>query len=140
MNRFFTWMRWISVACAALLVLAILAVLIYTQTDSFRRLVEDKALAAINQSIDGSISWQRLEGSLLGSVRVHELRVRYRDRDVFRTARADVGYALLPLLWGRVQITRLHAASPWLELRKDAGGDWTIVEALSSGEPSSESS
>jgi hypothetical protein len=130
MNRFLTWLRWIAVAGAVLLLLAIVGALIYTQTDGFRRLVEEKALAAVNQSINGVISWDRLEGSLLGSVRVHNLRVGYRERDVFRAASAEVGYSLLPLLWGRVRITRLKAASPWLELRKDAGGEWTIVQAL----------
>ena len=140
MRRFFTWLRWTLIAGALLLLLAIAGVLIYTQTDSFRRLVEEKALAAINQSINGVVTWDRLEGSLLGNLRVYDLRVRYRERDVFRAARAEVGYSLLPLLWARVQITKLEAGNPWVELRKDPDGDWTIVEALSSGEPSTEPS
>lgn len=140
MKRFFTWLRWTLLAGTLLLVLAIAGILIYTQTDNFRRLVQEKALTAINQSINGVISWNRLEGSVLGNLRIYDLRLRYRERDVFRAARAELGYSLLPLLWGRVQITQLKAANPWLELRKDEDGDWTIVEALSTGEPSTEPS
>jgi autotransporter translocation and assembly factor TamB len=140
MNRFFRWIRWALASFALLLVLAIAGVLIYTQTDSFRRLVQEKALTAINQKINGVISWHRLEGSVLGNLRIYDLRLQYRDRDVFRAARAELGYSLLPLLWGRVQITQLRAVNPWVELRKDGDGDWTLVEALSTGEPSTEPS
>jgi autotransporter translocation and assembly factor TamB len=138
MRRFFTWLRWILTAGTLLIVVGIIAVMIYAQSDGFLRLAQKEALAAINKSINGVITWDRVEGTVLGSLRIYDLRLRYRGRDVFKAARADVEYSLLPLLWGRVQITRLSAAQPWLELRKDAEGDWTIVEALASGEPSTE--
>ncbi|HEX2228885.1 MAG TPA: translocation/assembly module TamB domain-containing protein [Candidatus Binatia bacterium] len=140
MKKFLIWIRWSLIGCAVLLLAGIAAILFYAQTDSFRRTVEEKALTAINEAIDGDLSWDRMEGSLLGNLRFYDLRLHYRDRDVFRAARAELGYALLPLLWGRVQITQLKATRPWLELRKDSGGDWTIVEALSTGEPSGEPS
>jgi autotransporter translocation and assembly factor TamB len=125
---------------ALLIVMGITALLVYTQTDAFRRLVEEKALTAINQAINGVVSWDRVEGSVLENLRIYDLRLRYQNRDIFRAARAELGYSLLPLLWGRVHITQLKATNPWLELRKDADGDWTLVEALSTGEPSSEPS
>jgi autotransporter translocation and assembly factor TamB len=140
MKKIFTWIRWTLLICALLLVAGSAAILMYTQTDGFRRMVEVKAVTAINQSITGVVSWNRVEGSLLGNLRIYGLRLSYQNRDIFRAARADLGYSLLPLLWGRVRITQLRAAQPWLELRKDAGGDWTLVEALSAREPSTEPS
>ena len=138
MREFLKWLRWTLLGTALLLALGIAAAVIYTQTESFRRMLEERALAAINGSINGVISWDRIEGSLWSNLRIYDLRLRYRERDVFRTARAEMGYSLLPLLWGQVQITTLTAAKPWLELRKDDDGDWTIVEALATGEPSAE--
>ncbi len=138
MKRFFTWLCWTFISCASLLIVAIAGVLIYTQTDGFRRMVQEQALTAVNQKINGAISWDRIEGSFLGNLHIYDLRLKYRDREVFRTARAEVGYSLLPLLWGRVQITHLRASAPWLELRKDADGDWTLVKALATTEPSTD--
>jgi hypothetical protein len=68
----------VTTVVAVLLVAAIAGLLIYTQTDGFRRMVEEKALAAINQAINGAIAWDRMEGSVLGNLTIYDLRLRYR--------------------------------------------------------------
>src|SRR5215207_6874199 len=136
MGRLLRPMRWILLGGVLCLVAALLGFTLYTRTQSFARLLNDKALAAINGSIRGTVSWERIEGSIWTGLRIDNLQLRHRDAIIFKTVRAEVDYALLPLLVKRIQLTRLAAISPTLDLRKQDDGAWNIVEALSSGEPS----
>ena len=136
MGRLLKRMGWILVGGVLCLVAAVLGLTLYTRTQSFARLLNDKALAAINGSIRGTVSWERIEGSIWTGLRIDNLQLRHRDRVIFKTVRAEVDYALLPLLVKRIQLTRLAAISPTIDLRKQDDGTWNIVEALSSGQPS----
>src|SRR5512138_3425430 len=112
MTRLLRRIGWILLGGSLCLVAAFVMLMFYTRTESFRRLLSDKALVAINSSIRGTLSWQGLEGSVWRGLRVNDLQLSYGERVIFRAARAEIDYALLPLLWKQVRLTRLAATSP----------------------------
>lgn len=138
MQRILALLRRIFFGGALFLIAALVALAFYTRTENFRRMLDDEARAAINRSIRGTLSWERMDGSLWKGLRVDNLQLRYRDSVIFKAARAEIDYALLPLLWKRVELTRLAVTGPGLDLRKQADGKWNVVEALSSGKPSTD--
>src|SRR5262245_30524151 len=129
--------RRVSLAALALLSVAVIALVVYTRSESFQRRLEARALAEINGAIRGTVSWERFDGSLWSGLRIRNLQLSYGGHEIFKAQLAEVDYALLPLFWKKVQITRLAATQPVLDLRKLPDGEWNLVQALSSRERSS---
>jgi autotransporter translocation and assembly factor TamB len=126
------YLRWIALGAGLLIVLLAVGLCLYTKTETFRRLVREQVIAAINNSIRGAVSLDRIEGSLWGDITLHNVRLRYHDSDIVRIPRLKLSYALLPLLHGRLQIAHAEAAEPWAQIVRDTQGRWNIAEALSS--------
>ena len=137
MEKLLNILRWSLWALFATACAAVVALVLYIESESFQRWFEARALATINEEIQGTVSWDRLEGSLWTGWRAHNLKLRYAERDVFKAGLAEIDYALLPLLWKRIEISRLAATRPILELSKLPNGEWNLEEALSSRQPSS---
>ena len=110
----------------------------YTHTDGFREFVRQKLLAVINDSMRGKISVARLDGSVWGSLTLLDVRLVDNEIEIARIPRLKVNYALLPLIWGRIQVFRLEVTQPLLRLSEGPNGVWNIVEALSPVEPQPE--
>ena len=132
MARTFKYLRRIGMAIGLLLVLLAIALGIYSNTEAFRQMVREQLIAALNASIRGSITLERIEGSIWGNVTLHQVRLRYRDADIVQIPQLKLSYALLPLWRGHLQITRADAAQPQVRLVRDRGGGWNIVDALGS--------
>jgi uncharacterized protein involved in outer membrane biogenesis len=130
MARTFKYLRRIGMAIGLLLVLLAIALGIYSNTEAFRQMVREQLIAALNASIRGSITLERIEGSIWGNVTLHQVRLRYRDADIVQIPQLKLSYALLPLWRGHLQITRAEAAQPQVRLVRDRGGGWNIVDAL----------
>jgi len=126
----FRYLHWIARA-AGLVLLLVVALGVYTNTEAFRQLVREQLIVAINNSIRGVVSLDRIEGSLWGNVTLHNVRLRYQEFDILRIPRLKLSYALLPLLRGQLQIARAEAAEPSAQIVRDGQGQWNIAEALS---------
>ena len=132
MGIIFHYLKWIALGAGLLFLLLAIALGVYTNTEHFRRLVQDQLVAAINGSIRGSISLDRIEGSIWGSITLHDVRLRYQESDILRIPQLKLAYALLPLLRGQLKIARAEATQPSIELARDAQGRWNITQAFSS--------
>jgi autotransporter translocation and assembly factor TamB len=132
MKKLLQAIRWIVISAAALLLFLVVGLGFYARTENFRRLVQDQLLGAINESIRGSVSLERIEGTFWGDVVLGDVRVRYGDNDIVKVPRLRISYSLLPLLRGRVRISRAEALDPVLHVTRDPQGRWNIVEAFSS--------
>jgi autotransporter translocation and assembly factor TamB len=138
MEKFWRFCRWLRLALVVLLVLGVAGLAFYTHTDGFREFVRQKLVTAINDSIRGKISVTRLDGSVWGSLTLIDVRLNDSESEIARIPRVKVNYALLPLIWGRIQVFRLEVAEPLVWLKEGRDGIWNIVEALSPAEPQSE--
>ena len=138
MEKFWRFCRWLRLALLVLLMLGVAGLAFYTHTDGFREFVRQKLVTAINDSIRGKVSVARLDGSVWGSLTLIDVRLADNESEIARIPRLKVNYALLPLIWGRIQVLRLEAAQPLVWLKEGRDGVWNIVEALSPVEPQSE--
>lgn len=123
--------RYTVAGLTLVIIVAATAVGIYTHTDSFRELVRQKLVAAVNDSVRGKINIARIEGSVWGNLTLIDVRLFYQNEEIARIARLGINHSLLPLLWKRVQVFRLAADDPLLRLREEANRKWNIVEAFS---------
>jgi len=138
MEKFWRLCRWLRLALVVLLVLGVAGLAFYTHTDGFREFVRQKLVTAINDSMRGKISVTRLDGSVWGSLTLIDVRLVDNEGEIARIPRVKVNYALLPLIWGRIQVFRLEAAQPLVWLKEGRDGIWNIVDAFSPVEPESE--
>ena len=138
MEKFWRFCRWLRLGFLFLLVLGVAGLAVYTHTDGFRDFVRQKLLAAINDSVRGKFSVARLEGSVWGSLTLIDVRLADNESEIARIPRLKVNYALLPLIWGRIQVFRLEVSQPLVWLKEGRDGVWNIVEALSPAAPQSE--
>ena len=138
MEKFWRFCRWLRLALLVLLVLGVAGLAFYTHTDGFREFVRQKLVTAINDSMRGKVSVARLDGSVWGSLTLIDVRLVDNESEIARIPRLKVNYALLPLIWGRIQVFRLEASQPLVWLKEGRDGVWNIVEALSPAEPQSE--
>src|SRR5678815_3323295 len=95
---------WLASGFIVLLLLAVIGVTIYTRTERFTRWARDEAVAAVNGMIQGSVSVERLEGSVWRHLVLHNLGLRYQDHEILSVPRLEVSFSLLPLIWGELRI------------------------------------
>jgi uncharacterized protein involved in outer membrane biogenesis len=138
MSKFWRFCRYLTLGVALMLGLGAAGLVFYTHTDGFREFVRQKLLAVINDSMRGKISVARLDGSVWGSLTLLDVRLVDNEIEIARIPRLKVNYALLPLIWGRIQVFRLEVTQPLLRLSEGPNGVWNIVEALSPVEPQPE--
>jgi autotransporter translocation and assembly factor TamB len=138
MEKFWRICRYLTFGFVFLLVLGVTGLVLYTHTDGFREFVRQKLLTAINDSIRGKISVERLDGSLWGSLTFVDVRLVDKESEILRIPQLKVNHFLLPLIWGQIQVFRLEVAQPRLRLTEGPDGVWNIVEALSSPGPQAE--
>ena len=129
---------WLALGFGFLLLLAAIGVTIYTRTEGFTRWVREEGVTAVNGLIRGSVSVERLEGSVWRHLVLHNVGLRYEEHEILTVPRLDVSFSLLPLLWGELRISSIEAAEPRASLLQDQEGRWNVVEALSPRQPEPE--
>ena len=80
MRRFLRVMTWLALGFGLLLLLAVIGVTIYTRTERFTRWARDEAVTAVNGLIRGSVSVERLEGSVWRHLVLYNVGLRYEEQ------------------------------------------------------------
>ncbi len=96
-------------------------------------------ITAINDAICGSVAVERLEGSVWGNLTLYNVTLRDDRAEIVKLPRLQVGFSLLPLIFGRLQVGQIEAAQAEAKLQQDQGGKWNVIEALSARRPEPES-
>ncbi|MGB7946410.1 MAG: AsmA family protein, partial [Candidatus Binatia bacterium] len=138
MKKVWQILRWVGWGLACLVVLAVVAFTFYTHTDGFRAFLREQLVSAINDSIRGKVSVEKIEGSVWGSLTLVDVRITNDQTEIVAIPRLKVSYALMPLVWGHVQVLRAAATQPQLQLREGPDGVWNIVAAFAPVEPQSD--
>jgi len=138
MRIFWRVIKWSALGLGLVFVLVVIGLALYTRTESFAQWVREQAIAAANGSIRGTLSLERLEGSVWHQLTLHNVELRYEGSELIQVPRLELSYSLLPLIWGRLQISRIDALQPRASLSQDQQGRWNVVEALSPRQPDSE--
>jgi autotransporter translocation and assembly factor TamB len=123
-------LKWFLLAAVVLVVGAALVATLYTRTENFQRWVRQEAVAAVNDTIRGTISIERLEGSVWREITLYNTVLSYEGREIARFPRLTISFSLLPLLWGEIRISAIDGAQPQAHLRQDRDGNWNVIEAV----------
>src|SRR4030095_11799090 len=138
MLKFWRILKWSVLGLGLVFLLVAVGLVVYTRTENFVQWAREKAVAAANESIRGTISVERLEGSVWHQLTLHNVELRYEGTDLVQVPRVELSYSLLPLIWGRFQISRIDALQPRARLSQDQQGQGNVVEALSPRQPNPE--
>ena len=138
MRKFLRILKWFALAFGALFLLAIITVAIYTHTDNFNRWLRGEAITLANGSIQGTLSVERLTGSFWSRLTLYNVTLRHDEKEIANIPRLEVGFSLIPLIWGQLKISSIEAAEPRLNLIQSAAGEWNLVQALAPREPEPE--
>ena len=132
MKRIVSYLRWIALAFIVLILVVVVGGILFTRTERFQVLLRDQLVSALNASFRGDVSVERIEGSIWRNVTLHNLTIQHQGADILYVPHLTVQYSLLPLLRGRMEVSRVEAVEPVVRLKQDAAGKWNILEALAS--------
>ena len=83
-------LKWLVAGVGALLFLAVVIVAIYTRTENFTRWLREEAITVVNQTIRGTISVDRLEGSVWSRLTLHNVTLRHEQSEILKIPRLEV--------------------------------------------------
>ena len=140
MGKFWRLVKWLLLGLGLLLVVVVVAGVVYTRSENFNRWVREQAVALVNESIRGTFSVERLEGSIWRRLTLINVALRHEGVEILRVPRVDVAFSLLPLFRSRLEISEIVASTPQADLRQNSEGNWNVVEAFAPREPKVEES
>ena len=135
MGKLHRIIKWFLLGGAVLLFTLVLGAALYTRTENFQRWVREEGISAVNNSIRGALTVDRLEGSVWRHLTLYGVSLRYEGDEIVQVPRLDVSFSLLPLLWNEVRIAVIDAAQPRVRLSQNREGKWNVVEAVSPRQP-----
>ena len=124
------WLLRIALAIVVLVLAAVAGVLLYVRTESFRVLLRDQVVAAADGAIRGDLRVGAVEGSIWSHLTLRDVRIAQGGEDVLVVPELRLGYALLALIRGRLEITGIEVVDPAVRLRQNEEGVWNLAEAL----------
>lgn len=139
MNRLFRIARRLFLILALLVAVIVAVGVLYVRTASFGQLLQVRVSNLLAGSFRGEIALGEIDTSVWGELVIHRVSVNYGGAKIVRIPQIRLGYSLLPLLWREVRI-EIVATDPAIDLRRDAAGEWNLMEALSSKTPTAGSS
>lgn len=135
MERLRRIIKWLALGTGLLLLLVVIGLVIYTRSESFTRWVREQAVAAVNNTIRGSIGVERLEGTVWRNLVLYNVTLRYEDAEIANIPRLEVSFSLLELIRNRLKISQIDALKPRVNLAQNREGKWNVAEALALREP-----
>jgi autotransporter translocation and assembly factor TamB len=138
MKKLWCILKWFAAGVGVLFLLAIVTVAVYTRTENFTRWLREEAIAVVNQTIRGTLSVERLDGSVWSRLTLYNVILRQGESEIAKIPRLEVFFSLIPLIWGELKISGIDATEPRANLLQDPSGQWNLVEALSPRQPEPE--
>jgi autotransporter translocation and assembly factor TamB len=125
-------------ALAILIAILIAGLAVFIQTPAARDYIRRQALNYLNESFEGQFRAERLEGSLLWGITLHNVALRYRDADVLRVATISIDYSVIGFILGRIDLARIETDQAKAYLEQDARNEWNLLAALKAKHPALE--
>lgn len=87
-------------------------------------------LYKVNGSIPGTLSLGEVRGSLWSRLRIEGLELRHHDQLLFRLSSVDIRYAISGMLSGEIRVDKMAGTGLELNLTRNVGSEFEILEAL----------
>lgn len=131
MARLWKIVRRTLLISGVLLVLLVVGAALFLQTEQFRSLARQQLVDMLNTTLKGHVSLDRIEGTLWGSLILHNFQLAYEGQTLVQVPQLIAHYTLQPLLEGRVQVSQIRVVEPFVSLEQDAEGTINLLEAVS---------
>ena len=116
---------------SVLFVLLVVGAALFLQTEQFRTLAREQLVDTLNTTLKGHVSLDRIEGTLWGSLILHNFKLEYEGQTLVHVPQLIARYALQPLLDGRVEVSEISVVEPTISIEQDAEGTINLLEAVS---------
>ena len=126
---------WITGGIASIVVAVVLGAWVYSRTDHFRALLQEQALAALRDSVDGEVTFDRLSGSVWSQLEFHQVSIRQNGIEVISIPKLSVTFSLIRqalsfLLYSSLHIARIEITEPAVSLIQDENKEWNVNSLL----------
>lgn len=113
------------------LLLLVVGVLVFSQTSLFRSILKDQVTTILNETLQGRIEIGSIEGTLLTSLMVNEVRVSDTlHNEIIFIKRLEVYPRLLEILSGRIHVHKIRIEGLWADIVVDSTGVTNLEKIL----------
>ncbi len=118
----------INVVLAVLATISVLLIILlgFTQTETFREILREKALEIVNSSLNGKIKVDKIEGTLFTSIHLINPLVTVENDTVIYAKKASVYTNPLQLLFKKIYIRKINLHDAKVNLVRDSTGDLNL--------------
>ncbi|MGH7844016.1 MAG: AsmA family protein, partial [Candidatus Binatia bacterium] len=126
---------WITGGIAALLIAVVLCAWFYSRTDHFRALLQEQALAALRNSVNGEVNFERLTGSVWRELDFHKVSIRQNGIEIISIPKLSVTFSLMRqalsfAFYSSLHVARIEITEPAVRLIQDENREWNIHSLL----------
>jgi autotransporter translocation and assembly factor TamB len=136
---------WIVASIVGCLLLALIGLGFYSRTEHFRAWAREQILAALQPTINGAVTLERISGSLWSGLSFHNLLIQQQGTDVLRVANGSLTLDLMAqvisyIRSSSIQVGTLTLDEPIITLKQDPQGQWNINQLIKPSPSSPEQS
>lgn len=111
------------------LFLLILLFLLFTQTGVFRKVVKNQVLQAANKQLEGSVTFDRLEGNFFSNLTIHDFRAGLTQNDTLLSFdRLALSYSIWPLINRTIQVHSIELENPLFRMERGDDSTFTFLK------------
>ncbi len=126
----------VLIGTAVFFIALIILLLGYTQTKSFRDLLRDQIVNNVNKSINGKLSIDAIDGSVLTSLILRNAVLTSASGDTAASLeKLEVQVSPLQLLIKKIYVRKVLIQDTHINLIEDSEGNWNFATIFPSGEP-----
>jgi autotransporter translocation and assembly factor TamB len=120
----------IAMGLVALIVIALIAAVVVTNTNWFRDLARNKVNAILAGTFKGQLAIGRIQGSIWSDLTLDDITLIYHGDRIAHIERLRVGYGILSILHDTIDLTHLDISGLRVSAKQDPDGKWNAAEAL----------
>ncbi len=112
--------------------LSILLLLLFgfTQTKTFRNLLKEQVILAVNDALYGKLSIGSIEGSILTSVKLNDVSLTLYGDTLASISKLNLRFNPIQLLFDRIDVKTFEIYNPRIFLRQDSLNVWNIEKLV----------
>ena len=118
----------------AVLVFLLLVFFGFSQTQTFRDYLRDKITSEVNNSINGTLSIEKIDGSLLTSIYLRNTSLSIDTDTLLKAKLIEIKTSPLHLLLRKIYIRKFEIKDTYISLLQNKDGSWNYESLLNSDE------
>ena len=129
-HRIINWFLYTLLSLTAVLLL----VVGFTQTSTFREILREQVLDAVNSSIAGKINIEKIEGTIFTSLILREISLTYKEDTIAAINKIDLRISPLRIFLKKIYVRSIEVSGANIRLVEDSLGVMNISKAFPSEE------